>query len=234
MRVTRRPPAGLRSLLLAVSVAAALGACSLAETSPAAHLEGLLVLAGDTSGATLQTWAADAHADEGRDVATPDGTAWVAAGRADVLVAGLTDGSLDRDPVDAAGDPDLAWRTVKAAGADGDEVPGPFYFPSWDPEGGRFATLAGDLDAEPRLTLVDPTTQSGFEIELGRPVIAAPPVWVGPDSWRSWSAPTRRPARSSSTRRPARPPTARPALGCSRARPTAGPWLWPATRVTRS
>ena len=182
MRVTRRPPAGLRSLLLAVSVAAALGACSLAETSPAAHLEGLLVLAGDTSGATLQTWAADAHADEGRDVATPDGTAWVAAGRADVLVAGLTDGSLQTsDPVDAAGDPDLAWRTVKAAGADGDEVPGPFYFPSWDPEGGRFATLAGDLDAEPRLTLVDPTTQSGFEIELGRPVIAAPPVWVGPD-----------------------------------------------------
>ncbi len=183
MRLTRRPPAGPRSLLLAVSVAAAvMGACSIGQPSPVAHLDGLLVLAGNTGNATLRGWAAGAHADEGRDVATPDGTAWVAGGRADVLVAGVADGSLRTSaPVDPADAADLAWRTVKAAGADGDEVSGPFYFPSWDPEGGRFAALAGDLDAAPRLTLIDPTTQSAFEIDLSQPVIAAPPVWIGPD-----------------------------------------------------
>ena len=70
---------------------------------------------------------------------------------------------------------------MSAAGADGHQADGPFYFPSWDPEGGRFAALAGDLDDEPRLTLIDPSARSAFEIDLGRPVVAAPPAWVGDD-----------------------------------------------------
>ena len=110
----------------------------------------------------------------------PDRTTWMAAGRADVLVVSLADGSLRiSDPVRAGDEP--SWQTPKATLASGDQAAGPMYFPSWDPEGGRVAALAGALDADPRLVLVDPSVDSAFEIDLGRPVAAAPPAWVGPD-----------------------------------------------------
>jgi len=41
--------------------------------------------------------------------------------------------------------------------------------------------LGGALDADPRLTLIDPSVGSAFEIELDQPVAAAPPTWVGDD-----------------------------------------------------
>jgi hypothetical protein len=172
-----RPPL----VLLAAAIAgAALGGCAEDGTSPSADLGGLLVLAGAPGDAALRAWADGAAPDDDRAVETPKGTSWVAGGRADVLVADLVNGTLrTSDPVDPDEDP--TWRKVSAAGADGKQADGPFYFPSWDPEGGRFAALAGDLDAEPRLTLIDPSARSAFEVDLGRPVVAAPPVWVGDD-----------------------------------------------------
>ncbi len=181
MRPSLRPPrpplALVGSLALAVGL---LGACAQNGASPAADLGGLLVLAGDPGDAQLRAWAPGAAADADRAVKTPTGTAWIAGGRADVLVANLVDGSLrTSDPIDPDEDP--TWRKVSAAGADGHQAADPFYFPTWDPEGGRFAALAGDLDAEPRLTLIDPSARSALEIALERPVVAAPPAWVGDD-----------------------------------------------------
>ena len=164
-------------VLLAVVL---LSACSTDSVGPNADLGGLMILAGKPGDAKLSTWAKGAKVDASEDIKTPDGMSWVSAGRADVLVGGLGDGSLrTSSPVTAGDDP--TWHKVKAAGADGHQAADPFYFPTWDPEGGRFAALAGDLDADPRLTLIDPTAGSAFEIELQRPVAGAPPAWVGPD-----------------------------------------------------
>ena len=175
----RRVPAAL-ACLAAIAIAAAAGCTALDGGSADADVGGLLVLAGKPGDATLRSWPAGAKADGDRTVTTADGTTWVAAGRGDVLVGGLIDGSLrTSDPITTDTTP--TWRKVKANGADGDPLEGPFYFPSWDPEGGRFAALSGDLDADAHLTLVDPSTNGAFDIDLARPVVAAPPAWVGPD-----------------------------------------------------
>ena len=180
MRPSNRPlrtaTAALAVLLLGISAAA----CSLAPTTSDADLGGLLVLAGKTGDAELRAWEDGAAPADDRTVTTPKDVAWVAAGLADVLVADLASGALRlSDPIDPAEEP--GWKKVRADGADGDPADGPFYFPTWDPEGGRFGALAGDLDGEPRLTLVDPSAGSAFDIEIGRPVAAAPPAWVGDD-----------------------------------------------------
>ncbi len=168
------------TVLLVASLVVGLAACDQGQIGGQPDLGGLLVLAGDPGDSTLRTWAPGAAADGGDAVKTPKGTAWVAAGRAAVLVASLVGGDLrTSDPIHAGDAP--TWRKVSAAGADGQDAAGPFYFPTWDPEGGRFAALAGDLDAAPVLTLVDPSAGSAFEVDLGRPVVAAPPAWVGPD-----------------------------------------------------
>ena len=178
-RAARRVRAAALAML-ALAIATALAACDVSSGTSDANVGGLLLLSGKPGDAALRSWPAGAAADADRTVKTADGTTWVAAGRGDVLVAGLVDGSLrTSDPI--GDDPSPTWRAVKAAGADGDPVGGPFYFPSWDPEGGRFATLAGDLDADAHLVLVDPSTSSAFDVDLGRAVVAAPPAWVGPD-----------------------------------------------------
>lgn len=164
--------------VLALVVLGVSGACSM-NSAPAAHLDGLLILAGDTSGGALRLWSGGAGPDAGAAVKTTKGTTWVSAGRADVLIAALRNGTLRvSDPL---GDRKPAWREPDAFGADGAAAKGPFYFPTWDPEGGRFAALAGDLDVDPRLTLVDPTLGTSLEIALDQPVAAAPPAWVGND-----------------------------------------------------
>ena len=163
---------------LAVVLAVVAGACT-SDQSPAARLDGLLVLAGDSDGGALRGWDGSSEID-GVGIATPRRTTWVNAGRADVLAAVVGDGELRiSDPLQAGRKP--TWTEPDADGASGDPAAGPFYFPSWDPEGGRFAALAGDLDADPRLTLVDPSVGAALEIDLGGPVAAAPPVWVGDD-----------------------------------------------------
>lgn len=163
------------ALLLAVGV---VGCGNDASTD--ARLGGLLVLAGDTSGGELRAWGDDPEDIDGAFIPTPKSTAWVMAGRADVLVAVVGEGSL-RISEPLRPDREASWSRPEALGVDGEPAKGPFYFPTWDPEGGRFAALAGDLDAEARLTLVDPTVGSALEVDLGRAVAAAPPAWVGDD-----------------------------------------------------
>ena len=85
------------------------------------------------------------------------------------------------DPVHL-GEP-LAWRPVKANDPTGKTPVGPDFFATWDPEGGRFATLAGDLlggrRGPPRAHR--PERRTAFEIALDRAVVAAPPVWIDAD-----------------------------------------------------
>ncbi len=166
---------------LSVALLVVVAGCAASQSADPADLDGLLVLAGDTTTAHLTAWVGGAAMDAGRGVETPDGAAWVAAGRADVLVAALRDGSLRLSDPARNGGGGLDWRSVKARGESGAVEAGPFYFPTWDPDGGRFAALAGDLDTDPQLTLIDPSTDAAFSIPLGRPVAAAPPAWIGTD-----------------------------------------------------
>lgn len=169
--------------LACIALAAVLvfaGCTVLTGPAPDADLGGLLVLAGKAGDAKLRSWPAGAGADGDRTIKTADGTTWVAAGLGDVLVGGLVDGSLrTSDPITEDATP--TWRKVKATGAEGRAVEPPFYFPTWDPDGGRIAALAGDLDVDARLALIDPSSAAAVEFDLSRPVVAAPPSWVGPD-----------------------------------------------------
>ena len=170
-RIAFRPLAAAISCVVAVTV---LGACETGGPS-ASNLDGLLLLAGDTSDTDLTAWRGE---DAGRPVDIPDGTTWVAAGRADVLAIGLADGTIRiSDPIRSDRDP--TWTEAEAALESGDEAVGPFAFPAWDLDGGRLAALAGDFDGEPRLTLIDPTAGTASETELGEPIGHAPPAWVG-------------------------------------------------------
>jgi hypothetical protein len=56
-------------------------------------------------------------------------------------------------------------------------------FATWDPEGGRYAALAGDIGAggDLRIVLVDPSAGSAFEIDVGASIVAAPPAWIDED-----------------------------------------------------
>ena len=171
-----------------LAAAALLTVACAAEPEDIARRHGLLVLTADTDGAAaLQTWVATDDGAAARDVGLPGpATTWVAAGRASVLVATLADGSLHvSDPV-VPDDPalgDLAWRPVEAVDLTGDPAPGPAWFPTWDPEGGRFAALTGDLagGGTISMTLVDPTTSTSFTMPLPAQPLAAAPAWVDAD-----------------------------------------------------
>jgi hypothetical protein len=156
-------------------------ACSNQAETPGTVPAGLLALAAGPGGTTLTGW--DATGAEGTPIKLPQGeTTWISAGRAAVLAATLASGKTSTsDPVHL-GKP-LAWRPVKAKVPTGETPAGPDYFATWDPEGGRFATLAGDLLSGDgiRLVLVDPSAQTAFEITLDRSVVAAPPVWIDSD-----------------------------------------------------
>jgi hypothetical protein len=163
----------LTACLLAVMV---LGGCE-PDRQSESRLDGLLVLSGSTGGTELRAWT---EQDAGTPIDIPDGTTWVSAGRADVLALAFADGTLRiSDPIRPDRDP--TWETVGATLSTGDEAVGPFWFPVWDPDGGRLATVAGDFDADPRLAIIDPSDGTASEVELGRPVSYAPPAWVGPD-----------------------------------------------------
>jgi hypothetical protein len=105
-------------------------------------------------------------------------TAWVSSGRARVLAATLLDGSLHTS--DPLSDGALTWRAVDARDLTGDPSPGPAWFVTWDPEGGRFATISGDLPGgeDVELTLIDPSAQSAFVIALDRPLLPSAPAWL--------------------------------------------------------
>lgn len=166
--------------LLALGLALTVGACSSPTPSDGGVPTDLLALVADAEEITLVGW------DETGDtvpIELPAGnTIWIATGRADVLAAVLADGTTaTSDPVRL--DKPLEWRTVNAVAPTGKTAKGPDYFATWDPEGGRFATLAGDLPAgdDIRLVLIDPSVATAFEIPLDRSVVAAPPAWVDSD-----------------------------------------------------
>ena len=157
------------------------GACSSPKGSADAALDGLIALAADTTRTSLLGW--DTRGGDGVAITLPKGDAvWVATGRAGVLAVTFADGGLaTSDPVQLG--KKLAWRTVKAVGPSGVAPKGPHYFAVWDPQGGRFASLAGDLLAgdQIRVVLIDPSAGTAFEIPLDRPVPAAPPAWIDGD-----------------------------------------------------
>jgi hypothetical protein len=171
-----------RGAVLALTCAAILGACSDTGPTAAAAPDGLIALVAGPSATSLRGWDGSSGGD-GVPITLPTGdTVWVAAGRADVLVATLADGrTTTSDPVHL-GKP-LKWRVVKAVEPNGDAPPGPENFATWDPEGGRFAALAGDLSTGDAIgvVLIDPSVGTAFEIPLDRSVLVAPPAWIDSD-----------------------------------------------------
>jgi hypothetical protein len=167
--------------MLVLACVTLVGACSNGEPSVEAAPDGLLALVADKDGTTLVGW--DDSGEEPITIALPKGdTTWVAAGLANVLAAALVDGSTaTSDPLHLG--KRLKWRAVKPVGPTGDPERGPDSFATWDPGGGRYATLSGDLltGDDVRLVLVDPSVSTAFEIPLDRSVVAAPPAWIGGD-----------------------------------------------------
>jgi hypothetical protein len=183
--MSRIPKTHVAGLLAAMAM---LGlACSPAPSGGAAALDGLLVLAADADGAAnLTRWSWDPRGSgdgAGAAVATSlalpgPATASISSGRARVLAATLLDGSLHTS--DPLGDDALTWRAVEALDPSGDPPPAPAWFVTWDPEGGRFATITGDLPggADVELTLIDPSARSAFIVALDRPLLPSAPVWL--------------------------------------------------------
>jgi hypothetical protein len=167
--------------VLVLACVTLVGACSSGEPSAQAAPDGLLALVADKDGTTLVGW--DDSGEEPIPIALPKGdTTWVAAGLANVLAAALADGSTaTSDPLHLG--KRLKWRAVKPVGPTGDPARGPDSFATWDPGGGRYATLSGDLltGDDIRVVLVDPSVSTAFEIPLERSVVAAPPAWIDSD-----------------------------------------------------
>jgi hypothetical protein len=170
----RRRPVGAALVLLC---ATSLGACAEAPPNDAA-LNGLVALVAASDGTSLTGWSGSTG--DGVPIDLPDGQpVWVATGRSDVLAATFAGGSTATSDRVRLGKP-LAWRVVHAVDPAGDLPAEPAFFATWDPQGGRFAELAGDLTSggSVQLVLIDPTVSTAFEIPIDRPVVAAPPAWL--------------------------------------------------------
>ena len=172
----RRRRAFGAALILAST--AALSGCTNPGASAGTPPSGLVALVGNGDVTTLMGW--DTTGTDGVPITLPKGgTTWIATGRADVLAATQTSGKLaTSDPVRLG--KTLAWRAVKAVVPTGQLMAGPDYFATWDPDGGRFATLAGDLVSGDgiKVVLIDPSLGTAFEIAIDRSVVAAPPAWI--------------------------------------------------------
>lgn len=160
-------------------------ACASEPVDDQGAARGLLTLTAGADGQARLDLVTDRGDTVGpEDVALPGPeTTWIDAGRADVLVANLADGSLViSDPVAPAAE-DLDWRSVEASDPSGPLGDGPFWFAAWDPEGGRFATIRGDLVGGTGLDLllVDPTLGTSFAIPLDAALLASPPAWLEDD-----------------------------------------------------
>jgi hypothetical protein len=170
-----------RGAVLLVVCIGLLGACSNGAPSAESAPDGLLALVANADGTTLVGW--DDSGEEPIPITLPKGeTTWVAAGLAGVLAAALADGTTaTSDPVHLG--KRLKWRAVKPVGPNGDPDRGPDTFASWEPGGGRYATLSGDLATgdDVRVVLIDPSVSTSFEIPLDRSVVAAPPAWIDRD-----------------------------------------------------
>ncbi|MFL5648777.1 MAG: hypothetical protein ACJ776_10335 [Chloroflexota bacterium] len=180
-------PTSTRRRLPLSAVCAALVVIAGACTNPSGSGEtgvapdGLVALVARGDDTSLVGW--DASGGRPTPIKLPKGdVVWVATGLQDVLAAVRADGtSATSDPV-VLGSP-LTWRNVEAKDPSGNSPAGPSYFAAWEPDGGRYAMLAGDLLAgeDIRVVLVDPALSTAFEIALDQPAVAAPPVWIDDD-----------------------------------------------------
>jgi hypothetical protein len=186
MRVTirrqeRRSTRRAHGAVLALLCATLLGACSDGARTAESAPDGLIALVANADGTTLVGW--DDSGEEPIPIPLPKGdTTWIAAGLAGVLAAALADGTTaTSDPVDLG--KRLKWRAVKPVGPTGEPEPGPDSFAAWDPDGGRYATLSGDLPTgdDIRVVLIDPSVSTAFEIAIEGSVVAAPPAWLDRD-----------------------------------------------------
>ena len=182
-RPHRRPSRSWRArgaVLLAAWVGL-VSACSNGAPSAESAPDGLLALVANANGTTLVGW--DDSGDEPTRITLPKGEAtWVDPGLAGVLAATLADGTTaTSDPLHLG--KRLKWRAVKPVAPNGDPERGPDTFASWEPGGGRYATLSGDLATgdDVRAVLIDPSVSTTFEIPLDRSVVAAPPAWIDKD-----------------------------------------------------
>lgn len=179
------PRSGRRLAAWAVILVVIAAACAPESVDDQGIARGLLTLTAGAEGQARLDLVTDRGGTVGPENVVLPGpeTTWIDAGRADVLVATLADGGLAiSDPVASAAD-DLDWREVQASDPSGPLGDGPFWFPTWDPEGGRFATVRGNLvgGAGLDLLLVDPTLGTSFAIPLDATVLAAPPAWLEDD-----------------------------------------------------
>ena len=144
-----------RGALLLVACVSLLGACSNGAPSAESAPDGLLALIANADGTTLVGW--DDSGDEPTSITLPKGeTTWIDPGLAGVLAATMADGTTQTsDPLHLG--KKLKWRAVKAVGPNGDPDRGPDTFASWEPSGGRYATLSGDLATgeDVRVVLID-------------------------------------------------------------------------------
>ena len=178
----RRPLSTARALAAAIALAGLVAAACTSPESASTVPDGLLALTGSGDSTALTAW--DAERAKGTPVDLPDGgTTWISAGRARVLVATTAKGTTATSrPLDLGND--TTWRTVKAKDSTtGDSPPGPLAFATWEPDGGRYAVLGGDLlsDDPIAVVLIDPTVSTAFDIPVGRDVVAAPPIWIDDD-----------------------------------------------------
>ena len=175
---TRRRRPSLAAICAALVVLAT--ACTNPQGSGDAGVapDGLVALVADGDKTTLVGW--DGSGGEAIPIKLPKGdVTWVATGLQDVLAAVRDDGtSATSDPVHL-GKP-LAWRNVAATDPSGKPPAGPGFFAAWEPDGGRYAMLAGDLLAGEgiRAVVIDPSVSMAHEIDIHGTVVAAPPVWL--------------------------------------------------------
>ena len=192
MRTSMAIPAGRGGRRAAATFALLLllSGCAAEAGSAPQPVEGLLVLVrGDTT--SLDVLAAKSDADETVAIGLPlpaQQMTWISAGDGGVLLGTTAKGDLLlSDPVDPRGSAaDLAgleWKPVKAKDEAGAALEAPARYGSWDPSGKRFAALGGDLPggADITLYLVEPGAGKVTTIALKRPLLPAPPVWLGAD-----------------------------------------------------
>jgi hypothetical protein len=177
---THRPAGRPLVALIALALVVVLAGCQADEPTDAAAANGLLVLTGQV-GDTRLTVREEAHPD-GRPVALPDpATAWLSVGRGNVLLATLIDGRLEVSEPLRADDP--AWSPVEPTNVADAPPEGPLYFGTWDPDGGAFALLGGDLGSGDgvRIVVVDPNLAGAAEAPVGTRTRPVPPAWIDAD-----------------------------------------------------
>src|SRR3954464_8284111 len=164
----RRLPLSAVCVALVVIATACTNPSGSGETGAAP--DGLVALLARGDDTSLVGW--DARGGDPVRIRLPKGNVvWVATGLQDVLAAVRDDGtSATSDPVDLA--KPLGWRNVQPKDPSGKTPAGPAYFAAWEPDGGRYAMLAGDLLAgdDMRVVLVDPTLGTAFEMDLDQPL----------------------------------------------------------------